>query len=93
MTITHIVSIDPGLSGAISLLRVDGGQLFDVADMPTRKTVTAAGKKATVIDVPALAETINDYIGHAYGPEHVAIVIDHPPAGLEAMARPRRRRR
>ena len=76
MTISHIIGIDPGLSGAIALIQADTGELFDVADMPTRKTVTAAGKKATVIDVPALAETIDDYIDHAYGPDHVAIVIE-----------------
>ena len=76
MTISHIISIDPGLSGAIALIQADTGELFDVADMPTRKTVTAAGKKATVIDVPALAEILDDYIDHAYNPDHVAIVIE-----------------
>jgi crossover junction endodeoxyribonuclease RuvC len=73
VTISHIIGIDPGLSGAIALIQADTGELFDVADMPTRKTVTAAGKKATVIDVPALAETIEDY---AANPDHVAIVIE-----------------
>ena len=45
MTVSHIVGIDPGLSGAIALVTRDG-ELFDVTDMPTRKTVTATGKKA-----------------------------------------------
>ena len=74
MTISHIIGIDPGLSGAIALIQADTGELFDVTDMPTRKHVKANGKKETVIDVPALAETIDDYIDHAYGPDHVAIV-------------------
>jgi crossover junction endodeoxyribonuclease RuvC len=76
VTISHIIGIDPGLSGAIALIQADTGELFDVANMPTRKTVTAAGKKATVINVPALAEILDDYIDHAYGPDHVAIVIE-----------------
>ena len=75
MTVSHIVGIDPGLSGAIALVTRDG-ELFDVTDMPTRKTVTATGKKATVIDVTALAEILNDYIGHGNGPEDVHIVIE-----------------
>ena len=76
MTISHIIGIDPGLSGAIALINADTGELFDVADMPTYKTVTAAGKKATIIDVPALAETLNDYIDHADRARDAVIVIE-----------------
>jgi crossover junction endodeoxyribonuclease RuvC len=76
MTITHIIGIDVGFSGALALLLVDRGELFNVVDMATRKTVKANGKKETVIDVPALAEILNDQIDHAYGPENVHIVIE-----------------
>jgi crossover junction endodeoxyribonuclease RuvC len=76
MTITHIIGIDPGLSGAIALINADTGELFDVTDMPTRKTVKANGKGGTVIDMPALDATMIDYIDHGYGPANVAIVIE-----------------
>jgi crossover junction endodeoxyribonuclease RuvC len=76
MNVTHIIGIDPGLSGAIALIQADTGELFEVTDMPTYKTVKANGKGETVIDVPALAEILNDYIDHAYGPENVHIVIE-----------------
>ena len=46
MNVSHVLGIDPGLSGAIALIQADTGELFDVADMPTYKTVTATGKKA-----------------------------------------------
>jgi crossover junction endodeoxyribonuclease RuvC len=75
MTVTHIIGIDPGLSGAIALLTRDG-ELFDVVDMATRKAVKANGKKETVIDIAGLAEILNDYIDHACGPENVHIVIE-----------------
>ena len=76
MNYSHVIGIDPGLSGAIALINADTGELFDVTDMPTRKTVTATGKKATVIDVPALAETLNDYIDHADRARDAVIVIE-----------------
>jgi crossover junction endodeoxyribonuclease RuvC len=76
MTITHIIGIDPGLSGAIALINADTGELFDVTDMPTRKTVKANGKGGTVIDMPTLDATMIDYIDHGYGPANVAIVIE-----------------
>ena len=76
MTVTHVIGIDPGLSGAIALIQADRGELFNVVDMPTRKSVKANGKKETIIDVPALAEILNDYIGHGHGPENVHIVIE-----------------
>ena len=76
MNVSHILGIDPGLTGAIALINAFTGELFDVTDMPTRKTVTAAGKKATVIDVSALAETLNDYIDHADRARDAVIVIE-----------------
>jgi crossover junction endodeoxyribonuclease RuvC len=74
MTITHIIGIDPGLSGAIALL--SGGELFDVTDMPTRKTVKANGEKETVIDIDELSIVIADYIDHGHDFRNVHIVIE-----------------
>jgi crossover junction endodeoxyribonuclease RuvC len=74
--ITHVIGIDPGLSGAISLLNADGGELFDVCDMPTRKTVKANGKRETVIDIEALAEIIIDYADHGIYFRNTHIVIE-----------------
>jgi hypothetical protein len=78
MTITHCISIDPGLSGAIALILIqaDTGELFDVTDMPTRKIVKANGKKTTVIDVPALAEVIRDYAGHSRHRWNTHVIIE-----------------
>jgi crossover junction endodeoxyribonuclease RuvC len=76
MTITHIIGIDPGLSGAIALINADTGELFDVTDMPTRKTIKANGKKETVLDHGEIIDTINDYIDHATDRWRVMIVIE-----------------
>jgi crossover junction endodeoxyribonuclease RuvC len=76
MTITHIIGIDPGLSGAIALINADTGELFDVTDMPTRKTIKANGKKETVIDVTGLRTVIADYAHHSARRFYTHIVIE-----------------
>jgi crossover junction endodeoxyribonuclease RuvC len=84
--ITHILGIDPGLSGAIALIQADTGELFDVTDMPTRKIVKANGKKETVIDVPALAEIIADYADHGiyFRNSHIVVEEQSTRPGLAA---------
>jgi crossover junction endodeoxyribonuclease RuvC len=76
MTITHIIGIDPGLSGAIALIQADTGELFDVTDMPTSTVTNAKGKKSRTLDADGVVETILDYLNHADDPEWVAIVIE-----------------
>jgi crossover junction endodeoxyribonuclease RuvC len=76
MTITHIIGIDPGLSGAIALINADTGELFDVTDMPTSTVTSAKGKKSRTLDGAALIETLADYIDHAESPDRVQIVIE-----------------
>lgn len=55
MTATAILGIDPGLSGALALLDVDGS--LEVVDMPTLQL------KKRVIDEYALARIIDDWAG------------------------------
>jgi crossover junction endodeoxyribonuclease RuvC len=76
MTVSHIIGIDPGLSGAIALLEVASGELFDVTDMPTIATTDAKGKTSNSVDAYEIVETLLDYINHADDPEQVAIVIE-----------------
>jgi crossover junction endodeoxyribonuclease RuvC len=75
MTITHILGIDPGLSGAIALLTRDG-ELFDVADMPTIAATNAKGKATKIIDHDALIAIINDYADHANYSDDVQIIVE-----------------
>jgi crossover junction endodeoxyribonuclease RuvC len=68
MTITHVIGIDPGLSGAIALIQADTGELFDVTDTPiitTTKKVKGKIKKSSRIDVPALHAVMADYANHS----------------------------
>jgi crossover junction endodeoxyribonuclease RuvC len=76
MTTTHIIGIDPGLSGAIALLEVASGELFDVTDMPTASKIKANGDEETIIDIAGLAEIIGDYADHAEYRSHVHVVIE-----------------
>jgi crossover junction endodeoxyribonuclease RuvC len=87
MTITHILGIDPGLSGAIALIQADTGELFDVTDMPTRKTVAYVKgkvKTTTVIDISHLGDIIGDYADHADGTAHIIIEQQSTRPGLAA---------
>lgn len=44
-----IVGIDPGLKGALALMKADTGEILDLADMPTKKVTLISGKKKTKV--------------------------------------------
>jgi hypothetical protein len=88
MTITHILGIDPGLSGAIALVTTDG-ELFDVTDMPiitTTKKVKGKIKSSSRIDVAGVRTVMADYADHSRHrwDTHVVIEEQSTRAGLGA---------
>jgi crossover junction endodeoxyribonuclease RuvC len=89
MTITHVIGIDPGLSGAIALIQADTGELFDVTDMPiitTTKKVKGKIKSSSRIDVAGVRSVIADYADHSRHRWDTRIVIEEQStrAGLGA---------
>jgi crossover junction endodeoxyribonuclease RuvC len=89
MTISHCIGIDPGLSGAIALLEVASGELFDVTDMPTittTKKVKGKIKTSSRIDVHALDAVMRDYANHSFyrWDTHVVIEEQSTRSGLGA---------
>jgi len=60
-----IMGIDPGLSGAISVVEIDSGTLIDMIDMPTYKTPTKSRKSGHFehVDPHQLSSLLDMYAG------------------------------
>lgn len=74
------LGVDPGLTGAISLL--DSGRgLLECADIPTSGNGTASGSMQRWVDVAALAEILDTWsVRHSFARESVHAFLERPIA-------------
>jgi hypothetical protein len=72
------IGVDPGLTGAISLLCTERG-LLECADIPTCPNGTASGSMKRWLDAPALAALVDDWAWrHDFARDAVAGVVERP---------------
>ncbi len=74
-----ILGIDPGLTGAISLLDSHGPRLLECADLPVCQNGTAGGSMRNWLDADALRNLLADWSArHAFAAADVVTAIERP---------------
>lgn len=74
-----IIGIDPGLTGAITLLDSIGPRLLECADLPVQSNGLAGGSMRNWLDVTALRHLLREWaMRHGLGHHDVAVAIERP---------------
>jgi hypothetical protein len=76
-----VLGIDPGLTGAISVLDSQGPRLLECADLPVQSNGTAGGSMRNWLDVATLRKLLGEWSQrHAFGDHDIAVAIERPIA-------------